>query len=74
MPCTPNPTTGFLMYVYRSEIVILDMTIEDGAKLIVSAGLVAPEYTRKVVTTDGKPLEVGLANPTMEKVANLKFK
>ena len=74
MPCTPNPTTGFLMYVYRSEIVMLDMTIEDGAKLIVSAGLVAPEYKRKVVTTDGKPLEVGLANPTVEKVSNLKFK
>ena len=74
MPCTPNPTTGFLMYVYRSEIVILDMTIEDGAKLIVSAGLVAPEYKSKVVTTDGKPLEVGLANPTVEKVSNLKFK
>ncbi len=74
MPCTPNPTTGFLMYVYRSEIVLLDMTIEDGAKLIISAGLVAPEYKRKVVTKDGKPLEVGLANPPMEKVSNLKFK
>src|SRR5688572_13275866 len=74
MPCTPNPTTGFLMYVYRSEIVLLDMTIEDGAKLIVSAGLVAPEYKRTVVTKDGAPIEVGLSNPTMEKVANLKFK
>ena len=74
MPCTPNPTTGFLMYVYRSEIVLLDMTIEDGAKLIVSAGLVAPEYKRTVVTKDGAPIEVDLANPTMEKVANLKFK
>ncbi|MBL8577152.1 MAG: DUF502 domain-containing protein [Mesorhizobium sp.] len=74
MPCAPNPTTGFLMYVYRSEIVPLDMSIEDGAKLIVSAGLVAPEYKRKVVTRDGKPIEVGLANPGMEKVSNLKFK
>jgi uncharacterized membrane protein len=74
MPCTPNPTTGFLMYVYRSEIVMLDMTIEDGAKLIVSAGLVAPEYKRKVVTKDGAPIEVGLANPTVEKVSSLKFK
>ena len=74
MPCTPNPTTGFLMYVYRSEIVLLDMTIEDGAKLIVSAGLVAPEYKRKVVTKDGAPIEVCLANPTMEKVSNVKFK
>ena len=74
MPCTPNPTTGFLMYVYRSEIVMLDMTIEDGAKLIVSAGLVAPEYKRTVVTKDGAPIEVGLSNPSMEKVANVKFK
>jgi len=74
MPCTPNPTTGFLMYVYRSEIVLLDMTIEDGAKLIVSAGLVAPEYKRKVVSKDGAPIEVGLANPAMEKVTNIKFK
>ena len=74
MPCTPNPTTGFLMYVYRSEIVMLDMTIEDGAKLIVSAGLVAPEYKRTVVTKDGAPIDVNFANPTMEKVANVKFK
>ena len=45
MPCTPNPTTGFLMYVCRvRDRRLLDMTIEDGAKLIVSAGLVAPEY------------------------------
>jgi uncharacterized membrane protein len=65
MPCTPNPTTGFLMYVHRSEIVMLDMTIEDGAKLIVSAGLVAPEYKRKVVTADGVPMEVPLSNPAI---------
>lgn len=61
MPCTPNPTTGFLMYVRRSEIVMLDMTIEDGARLIVSAGLVAPPVKPKLVDVDGKPLEI--ANP-----------
>ena len=53
------------MYVYKSEIVMLDMTIEDGAKLIVSAGLVAPEYRRKMTTIDGKPVEVALSNPAM---------
>lgn len=68
MPCTPNPTTGFLMYVYKSEIVVLDMTIEDGAKLIVSAGLVAPQYKRKVVTADGEPIDISLANPTIEDI------
>lgn len=74
MPCTPNPTTGFLMYVHRSEIVMLDMTIEDGAKLIVSAGLVAPEYKRKMTTKDGKTVETGLANPGMENVSDLELR
>ena len=65
MPCTPNPTTGFLMYVYRSDIVMLDMSIEDGAKLIVSAGLVVPEYKQKLRTIDGDQVEVTLGNPAV---------
>ncbi len=43
VPTTPNPTSGFLMYVDPSEVIRLDMTVEDGAKMIVSAGLVVPE-------------------------------
>ena len=62
MPCTPNPTTGFLMYVPKSDIVMLDMTIEDGAKLIVSAGLVAPEVKPKLL--NGETLEGPLHNPS----------
>ncbi|MGN6549497.1 MAG: DUF502 domain-containing protein [Pararhizobium sp.] len=44
LPTTPNPTSGFLLFVRRSEIVMLDMTVEDAAKMIISAGLVSPEY------------------------------
>lgn len=44
LPTTPNPTSGFLLYVPKQDVIILDMSIEAGAKLIVSAGLVAPEY------------------------------
>jgi uncharacterized membrane protein len=69
MPCTPNPTTGFLMYVPKSEVVILDMSIEDGAKLIVSAGLVVPEYDRKLVTVNGDTIDATIANPTIAQVA-----
>jgi uncharacterized membrane protein len=69
MPCTPNPTTGFLMYVPKSEVVILDMTIEDGAKLIVSAGLVAPEYDRKLIAADGTTIDGAIANPTLAEMA-----
>lgn len=42
MPTTPNPTTGFLLFVPRREVVILDMSLEEAARLIVSAGLVTP--------------------------------
>lgn len=42
LPCTPNPTTGFFFYVRRAEVVELDMTTEDAAKLIMSAGLIQP--------------------------------
>jgi uncharacterized membrane protein len=64
MPCTPNPTTGFLMYVRKSEIVMLDMSIEEGARLIVSAGLVAPQV-KPNVKLDGKLVEAMLNNPAM---------
>lgn len=42
VPTTPNPTSGFLVYLAASEVIILDMTVEDAAKLIISAGLVYP--------------------------------
>ena len=43
VPTTPNPTSGFLVYVPREEVIAMDMTVEEGAKLILSAGLVVPE-------------------------------
>lgn len=42
VPTTPNPTSGFLLYVPASEVILLDMSVEDAAKLIISAGLVYP--------------------------------
>lgn len=42
LPTTPNPTSGFLLYVPQSDIIELDMTVEDAAKLVISAGLVYP--------------------------------
>ncbi len=41
---TPNPTTGFLCLVPESQVVPLDMTVEDAIKLVVSAGIVTPDY------------------------------
>lgn len=42
LPTTPNPTSGFLLFVPRVDVIELDMTVEDAAKLIISAGLVYP--------------------------------
>jgi uncharacterized membrane protein len=42
LPCTPNPTTGFFFYLPRKEVVELTISVEDGAKLIMSAGLIQP--------------------------------
>ena len=43
MPNAPNPTTGFVLFMPATDVILLDMAIEDGAKLVVSAGLVGPE-------------------------------
>ena len=42
VPTTPNPTSGFLLFFPKSDIIELDMSIEDAAKLVISAGLVYP--------------------------------
>jgi len=43
MPNAPNPTTGFVIFMPAKDVTLLDMAIEDGAKMVVSAGLVAPQ-------------------------------
>jgi len=43
VPTTPNPTSGFLLFFPTKDVQILDMGVEDAAKLIISAGLVYPD-------------------------------
>lgn len=47
LPTTPNPTSGFLLFVPERDVTILSMSVEDAAKLVISAGLVAPEDRQK---------------------------
>ena len=42
LPCAPNPTTGFFFYVPKTKIIDIDMSAEDAATLIMSAGVVQP--------------------------------
>jgi uncharacterized membrane protein len=48
VPTTPNPTSGYLIYVPRKDVRPLAMTVEEGIKLVVSGGIVAPPDRRKL--------------------------
>lgn len=48
LPTTPNPTSGFLLFVPRKDVVILDMSVEEAAKLVISAGLVVPPSSEEI--------------------------
>ncbi|MCZ6609039.1 MAG: DUF502 domain-containing protein [Alphaproteobacteria bacterium] len=50
LPTTPNPTSGFLLFLPEDDVVVLDMTVEEGIKMVMSGGIVTPE--------DLRPLEV----------------
>lgn len=44
VPTTPNPTSGFLLFFPRKDVIKLDMSVEDAAKVVISAGLVEPHH------------------------------
>ena len=57
VPTTPNPTSGFIIMVPRNEAVVLDMPVEDALKMIISLGVVVPDWA------PGKPLPAVAAAP-----------
>lgn len=50
VPTTPNPTSGFLLFFPRSDVIELEMSVEDAAKLVISAGLVYPNDKNQSAT------------------------
>ena len=49
IPTTPNPTSGFLIFVPKEDTINIDMTVEDGIKFVISGGLVTPELAGKKI-------------------------
>lgn len=47
LPTTPNPTSGFLLFVPKEELKFLDMSVEEGIKLVVSAGIITPPLEKE---------------------------
>lgn len=51
VPTTPNPTSGFLVMIPEEDLTVLDMTVGQGMKVIISGGAVAPAYPPPAVPT-----------------------
>ena len=55
IPTTPVPSAGFLLFVPRKDLVVLDMTVEEGIKMVVSLGIVTPPDHRVSPTAESEP-------------------
>lgn len=55
-PITPNITTGYIMYVAEKDVIPLKMTVEEGARFLISAGLVTPEFQGPPTELDAKQI------------------
>ena len=60
LPTTPNPTSGFMLFVPRKDVIELDMPIDDALKMIISLGVVVPKWhdthpEHQLAQSEGKP-------------------
>src|ERR1700760_2109601 len=64
LPCAPNPTTGFFFYVPKSKVIEIEMSAEDAATLIMSAGVVQPgsDPQKKIAALAGVANAARVAN------------
>lgn len=47
VPTTPNPTSGFIIVVPKKDVIELDMSVDEAAKLIMSLGVVVPTWSKE---------------------------
>ena len=47
LPTTPNPTSGFMLFVPKKDLIRLSMNIEEGMKLVISGGIITPAVKKK---------------------------
>jgi len=55
VPTTPNPTSGFILFVPKSDVKKVDMDVEDALKLVMSLGVVTPESKQQQENLENKP-------------------
>jgi uncharacterized membrane protein len=47
LPTTPNPTSGYLLFLPKKDVIFLSMSVEQGIKLVISGGVVTPDVVEK---------------------------
>ena len=63
VPTTPNPTSGFFLMMQRSEVVPLDMSVDEALKYIISMGVVSPRRRRAAPKAPPVPLPAAATHP-----------
>ena len=72
LPTTPNPTSGYLLFIPKKDLVMLKMTVEEGIKMVVSGGIVTPPDRRsaeeraikKIASADGETKTIPFESKT----------
>src|SRR5262249_52401657 len=68
---TPNPTSGYVHFLDESDVRIIDLPVEDAAKLVISMGLVFPENDESVkMLPAGANIDQAVAQELLEKHVN----
>ncbi len=55
LPTTPNPTSGFLLFVNKEDIIELDMSVEQAARMIISGGIINEGIDKKSMKEGDHP-------------------
>jgi uncharacterized membrane protein len=58
VPTTPNPTGGYFLVLRESDVKVLQMSVAEGMKLVISGGSVLPETWSPEITGSGEPKAV----------------
>ncbi|MBG1231645.1 DUF502 domain-containing protein [Aestuariivirga litoralis] len=61
---TPNPTSGYVFFADQSDVKILDMSVEDGLKLVISMGIIFPDGKSQVAAGATPPVKRKLSRKT----------
>ena len=67
VPTTPNPTSGFLLFVPKQDLVPLTMSVQEAIKMVISTGIIAPPDRRPLAERKVPVLTSDAAKPARKK-------